>query len=125
MTDARLETYLSDTRRYDELVDGSGGVREHWRPLMDALASNGADAVRRGAELARRLIVENGVTFKKPIGYGKRITQRLSAFAKKHFQYMGYTNIKIIVLLHMPEFMDGQLLVPGQATHITTILFGG
>ncbi len=30
---------------------------------MDALASNGAGAVRRGAELARRLIVENGVTY--------------------------------------------------------------
>ena len=63
MSDARLETYVSDTRRYDELVDGSGGVREHWRPLMDALAGNGAGAVRRGAELARRLIVENGVTY--------------------------------------------------------------
>ncbi len=63
MTDARLETYLSDTRRYDELVDSSGGIREHWQPLMDALASNGAGAVRRGAELARRLIVENGVTY--------------------------------------------------------------
>ncbi len=23
MTDARLETYLSDARRYDELIDGS------------------------------------------------------------------------------------------------------
>ena len=63
MIDARLETYLSDTRRYDELLDSSGGVRAHWRPLIDALASNGADAVRRGVELARRLIVENGVTY--------------------------------------------------------------
>jgi uncharacterized circularly permuted ATP-grasp superfamily protein/uncharacterized alpha-E superfamily protein len=63
MIDARLETYLSDTRRYDELIDGSGGVREHWRPLIDALARDGADAVRRGVELARRLIVENGVTY--------------------------------------------------------------
>ncbi|MEP6883888.1 MAG: circularly permuted type 2 ATP-grasp protein [Gammaproteobacteria bacterium] len=63
MRDARLETYLSDTRRYDELVDSAGGVREHWRPLMDALAGNGAGAVRRGAELAQRLIVENGVTY--------------------------------------------------------------
>jgi uncharacterized circularly permuted ATP-grasp superfamily protein/uncharacterized alpha-E superfamily protein len=63
MADARLETYLSDARRYDELLDGSGGVRAHWRPLIDALASDGADAVRRGVELARRLIVENGVTY--------------------------------------------------------------
>jgi uncharacterized circularly permuted ATP-grasp superfamily protein/uncharacterized alpha-E superfamily protein len=63
MTDARLESYLTDTRRYDELVDGSGGVRAHWRPLIDALARDGADAVRRGVELARRLVVENGVTY--------------------------------------------------------------
>jgi len=63
MIDARLETYLSDARRYDELLDSSGNVRAHWRPLIDALASGGADAVRRGVELARRLIVENGVTY--------------------------------------------------------------
>jgi uncharacterized circularly permuted ATP-grasp superfamily protein/uncharacterized alpha-E superfamily protein len=63
MIDARLKTYLSDTRRYDELLDGGGDVRAHWRPLIDALASDGADAVRRGVELARRLIVENGVTY--------------------------------------------------------------
>jgi uncharacterized circularly permuted ATP-grasp superfamily protein/uncharacterized alpha-E superfamily protein len=63
MIDARLESYLSDTRRYDELLDGSGDVRAHWRPLIDALAKDGADAVRRGVEQARRLIVENGVTY--------------------------------------------------------------
>src|ERR1700726_3592942 len=63
MTDASLEAYLSDTRRYDELLDSSGDVRAHWRPLIDALASEGADGVRHGVELARRLIVENGVTY--------------------------------------------------------------
>ena len=63
MIDARLESYLSDTRRYDELLDSSGDVRAHWRPLIDALASDGADAVRRGVDLARRLIIENGVTY--------------------------------------------------------------
>src|SRR5271170_5691830 len=63
MAEARLETYLSDARRYDELLDKSGRVRPHWRPLIDALAGDGADAVRRGVDLARRLIVENGVTY--------------------------------------------------------------
>jgi uncharacterized circularly permuted ATP-grasp superfamily protein/uncharacterized alpha-E superfamily protein len=63
MIDARLESYLSDTRRYDELLDSAGDVRTHWRPLIDALARDGADAVRRGVELARRLILENGVTY--------------------------------------------------------------
>ncbi len=63
MAEARLDTYLSDARRYDELLDGAGAVRPHWRPLIDALASDGAEAVRRGVDLARRLIVENGVTY--------------------------------------------------------------
>jgi uncharacterized circularly permuted ATP-grasp superfamily protein/uncharacterized alpha-E superfamily protein len=63
MAEARLETYLSDARRYDELLDSSGSVRPHWRPLIDALSSDGADAVRRGVDLTRRLIVENGVTY--------------------------------------------------------------
>jgi uncharacterized circularly permuted ATP-grasp superfamily protein/uncharacterized alpha-E superfamily protein len=63
MIDTRLESYSSDTRRYDELLDSAGDVRAHWRPLIDALASDGAEAVRRGVELARRLIVENGVTY--------------------------------------------------------------
>jgi len=63
MAEARLDTYLSDARRYDELLDSGGKVRPHWRPLIDALASDGADAVRRGVDLARRLIIENGVTY--------------------------------------------------------------
>jgi uncharacterized circularly permuted ATP-grasp superfamily protein/uncharacterized alpha-E superfamily protein len=60
---AKLETYASDPRRYDELLDRSGVVRAHWRPLIDRLVLDGAESVRRGAELARRLIVENGVTY--------------------------------------------------------------
>jgi uncharacterized circularly permuted ATP-grasp superfamily protein/uncharacterized alpha-E superfamily protein len=63
MAEARLENYVSDARRYDELLDGSGAVRAHWRALVDRLGGDGADAVARGVELARRLIVENGVTY--------------------------------------------------------------
>jgi uncharacterized circularly permuted ATP-grasp superfamily protein/uncharacterized alpha-E superfamily protein len=63
MVEARLDTQQSDSRRYDELLDLSGGVRPHWRPLIDRLASDGAEAVRRGVDLTRRLIVENGVTY--------------------------------------------------------------
>jgi len=63
MAEARLEHYLSDPHRYDELLDSAGAVRPHWRPLVDRLVGDGAEAVRRGVELARRLIVENGVTY--------------------------------------------------------------
>jgi len=63
MTEARLATYLSDSHRYDELLDDSGAVRAHWRPLIDTLTGDGAELARRGEDLARRLIVENGVTY--------------------------------------------------------------
>jgi uncharacterized circularly permuted ATP-grasp superfamily protein/uncharacterized alpha-E superfamily protein len=63
MPEARLETYASDSGRYDELLDAHGAVRPHWRPLVDRLADGGAGSIRRGVELARRLIVENGVTY--------------------------------------------------------------
>jgi uncharacterized circularly permuted ATP-grasp superfamily protein/uncharacterized alpha-E superfamily protein len=63
MTEAGLASYLSDSHRYDELLDGSGDVRPHWRPLIGALTGDGAELARRGVELARRLIIENGVTY--------------------------------------------------------------
>jgi uncharacterized circularly permuted ATP-grasp superfamily protein/uncharacterized alpha-E superfamily protein len=63
MAEVPLETYLSDSRRYDELLDAEGVVRPHWRPLIERLAGDGIEGVRRGVELARRLIIENGVTY--------------------------------------------------------------
>jgi len=54
----------TDLRRYDELNDPTGGMRAHWRPLIDRLrADESPDAVRRSLELTRRLVVENGVTY--------------------------------------------------------------
>ncbi len=63
MLEAPFDSYSSDMHRYDELLDRAGVVRAHWRPLIDALAGDGAEAARRGVELARRLIIENGVTY--------------------------------------------------------------
>ena len=63
MAETRLDTYASDASRYDELLDDAGDVRPHWRPLIERLAGDGAESVRRGADLARRLITENGVTY--------------------------------------------------------------
>ncbi|HTU65455.1 MAG TPA: circularly permuted type 2 ATP-grasp protein [Steroidobacteraceae bacterium] len=54
----------TDLRRYDELTDATGGMRAHWRGLIDRLrADESPDAVRRSLELTRRLVVENGVTY--------------------------------------------------------------
>ena len=63
MAEEALENYRSDARRYDELLDGAGNIRPHWRTLIERLARDDADAVRRGVDMARRLIVENGVTY--------------------------------------------------------------
>ncbi len=63
MAEARLDTYRSDARRYDELLEADGSIRPHWRMLIERLAGGERHALRRGVELARRLIVENGVTY--------------------------------------------------------------
>ncbi len=60
---ASLHTYKPDLQRYDELLSPDGGIRPHWQALIERLEQAGPDTVRRGAELARRLIVENGVTY--------------------------------------------------------------
>jgi uncharacterized circularly permuted ATP-grasp superfamily protein/uncharacterized alpha-E superfamily protein len=58
-----LEHYQGSTQRYDELLDRDGAVRPHWQRLFEHLKTGGVDTVRRGVELARRLVVENGVTY--------------------------------------------------------------
>jgi uncharacterized circularly permuted ATP-grasp superfamily protein/uncharacterized alpha-E superfamily protein len=60
---ASLHTYTPDLQRYDELLLPDGSIRPHWRALVERLERSGPDTVRRGAELARRLIIENGVTY--------------------------------------------------------------
>jgi uncharacterized circularly permuted ATP-grasp superfamily protein/uncharacterized alpha-E superfamily protein len=55
--------YSRSAGRYDELLSSNGAIRPHWQPLISRLETAGADAARRGIELARRLIIENGVTY--------------------------------------------------------------
>ena len=64
VSDMRAVLEPAGLRRYDELNDEQGGMRSHWRPLIERLRADGTpDAVRRSLELTRRLIVENGVTY--------------------------------------------------------------
>jgi uncharacterized circularly permuted ATP-grasp superfamily protein/uncharacterized alpha-E superfamily protein len=63
VSDPRLQSYRSDPRRYDELLDGEGRVRSHWRSLIDGVFEDDARAARRATEFTRRMIVENGITY--------------------------------------------------------------
>jgi len=59
-----LAAYVADGRRYDELLEADGTVRDHWQPVL--AAGRGGDprrVARRALDLTRRLIAENGVTY--------------------------------------------------------------
>ena len=58
-----IAPYTPDASRYDEMLQADGSVRAHWQPLIERLGASSPDLLRRGVELARRLIVENGVTY--------------------------------------------------------------
>ncbi|WP_260958870.1 circularly permuted type 2 ATP-grasp protein [Pseudomonas citri] len=58
-----LDRYPLTPGTYHELLDDSGAVRAHWRPLFDQLQRNTqAQLIQRQALLARQ-IQENGVTY--------------------------------------------------------------
>jgi uncharacterized circularly permuted ATP-grasp superfamily protein/uncharacterized alpha-E superfamily protein len=63
MLPSLLTPYSRDATRYDELLAHDGTIRPHWSRAIEWLETAGPDAIRRGVELARRLIVENGVTY--------------------------------------------------------------
>ena len=63
MTKDWLKTYRANARRYDELRDASGEVREHWRPLIERMEQEGSEVAGQSVALARNLIAENGVTY--------------------------------------------------------------
>jgi uncharacterized circularly permuted ATP-grasp superfamily protein/uncharacterized alpha-E superfamily protein len=48
---------------FDELLDGSGAVREHWRPFVAAWDAMGTDELGRLAGEAGRLLRDNGITY--------------------------------------------------------------
>jgi uncharacterized circularly permuted ATP-grasp superfamily protein/uncharacterized alpha-E superfamily protein len=58
-----LELYAGSAQRYDELLDRDGAVRPPWRRFVEHLSTGGIDSLRRGVELSRRLVTENGVTY--------------------------------------------------------------
>jgi uncharacterized circularly permuted ATP-grasp superfamily protein/uncharacterized alpha-E superfamily protein len=55
--------YLPPAGRYDEMRTADGGVRPHWRYLLDALRALGPDVVEERRHEAERLVRDNGVTY--------------------------------------------------------------
>jgi uncharacterized circularly permuted ATP-grasp superfamily protein/uncharacterized alpha-E superfamily protein len=58
-----LESYQVPSNTFDELLIGPGQVRQRWRSVFEGFAAMGDDATRAAQEKARRLLLENGVTF--------------------------------------------------------------
>jgi uncharacterized circularly permuted ATP-grasp superfamily protein/uncharacterized alpha-E superfamily protein len=58
-----LETYQPPPNLFDELRSSSGGVRPHWQQLLEEFAAMGGGGTKAAQDKARRLLLENGVTF--------------------------------------------------------------
>jgi hypothetical protein len=58
-----LDSYQPSPNAYDELTGGSGRVRPRWQPVLEAFSAMGIDSRQAAQEKARRLMVENDVTF--------------------------------------------------------------
>ena len=49
---------------FDEMMDAGGGLRPHWRPLLDMLAGLGADEINRRFAAADRYLRSSGVFYR-------------------------------------------------------------
>ena len=58
-----LESYQHTPNRFDELQSPSGEIRPRWQPLLDAFAAMGSQGTKAAQDKARRLLLQNGVTF--------------------------------------------------------------
>src|SRR5260221_9864807 len=71
LADARdngLEHFLSGYRPlagiFDEMMDGDGRVRPHWRPFLAMLGALGADEINRRFAVADRYLHDSGVFYR-------------------------------------------------------------
>ena len=58
-----LASYHHDNRRYHELLDPHGNVRERWRGVLAGIERSDAVQMRARSEFVARQIRENGVTY--------------------------------------------------------------
>src|ERR1700744_4341033 len=67
-TPASLEPLISGYRPltgiFDEMMDGDGRVRAHWRPFLSMLAALGGDEINRRFAAADRYLRDSGVFYR-------------------------------------------------------------
>ena len=63
MLNQLLAGYPASPDSFDEMLDASGQPRAHWRTLLDSLAHEAPDVMRKRTESVQRQVRENGVTY--------------------------------------------------------------
>ena len=63
MLNQLLADYPASPDSFDEMLDGSSQPRAHWRTLLDSLAHEAPDVMRKRTESVQRQVRENGVTY--------------------------------------------------------------
>ena len=53
---------MTDILARDEMVDGQGGVRPHWRGLLGVLTAFGPDGLRQLDQRLERVFEDEGIT---------------------------------------------------------------
>ncbi len=59
-----LAGYRPEPELYDEMMDGAGSLRPHWRPLLQRLAALGADEIGNRALLTEQHLSSSGVFYR-------------------------------------------------------------
>ncbi|MEO6623598.1 MAG: circularly permuted type 2 ATP-grasp protein, partial [Burkholderiaceae bacterium] len=63
MLNQLLADYPASPDSFDEMLDASSQPRAHWRTLLDSLAHEAPDVMRKRTESVQRQVRENGVTY--------------------------------------------------------------
>ncbi len=58
-----LANYHAAPDSFDEMLDGSGQPRAHWRAMLESLEGETPDMMRQRTETVQRQVRENGVTY--------------------------------------------------------------
>ena len=63
MLNQLLAGYPASPDSFNEMLDNSNQPRAHWRTLLDSLAQEAPDVMRKRTESVQRQVRENGATY--------------------------------------------------------------